>query len=202
MIAGDSNDLKLDNITNLSSSMHQHVSVITSLDPPAMLDPIISTLGCFYQTPVCLPPLDPDPDSNGSPSDHLIVVMRPVNTINNKSARTVREVKVRPLTNSGMAKIRAWMEKENWEQISNTKDVHEKALKLHSMVLDKLDQFCPEKLRKIANDDKPWFTQQLKKLDRRRRRCYRSQRSSQKYRDLQKQLEWNYLSLVGFSSQT
>ena len=189
IISGDTNDLKLDNIINLSSSMRQLVSGITRLDPPAMLDPIISTLGCFYQAPVCLPPLDPDPDSNGSPSDHLIVIMRPINTINNKPARSVREVKVRPLTNSGMAKLRKWMEKENWDSIISTQDVDVKAEMLQSMILSKLNEFCPEKLRKISSDDKPWFTQQLKKLDRRRRRCYRSKRCSQKYRDLQKQYE-------------
>ena len=97
MIAGDTDDLKLDNILNLSANMQQHV-----LDPPAMLDPIMSTLGCYYQQPVCLPPLDADPDSNGSPSDHLIVVMRPVDSVNNKPGRIIREVKVRPLTDSGL----------------------------------------------------------------------------------------------------
>ena len=118
--------------------MRQLVSEITRLDPPAMLDPIISTLGCFYQAPVCLPPLDPDPDSNGSPSDHLIVIMRPINTINNKPARSVREVKVRPLTNSGMTKLRKWMEKENWDSVLSTQDVDVKAERLQSMILSKL----------------------------------------------------------------
>ena len=67
IISGDTNDLKLDNILNLSPNMRQLVQGVTRLDPPAMLDPILSTLGCYYQQPVCLPPLDADPDSNGSP---------------------------------------------------------------------------------------------------------------------------------------
>ena len=45
IIAGDTNDLKLDNIINLSPNTRQHVTGVTRLNPPAMLDPIISTLG-------------------------------------------------------------------------------------------------------------------------------------------------------------
>ena len=39
IIAGDTNDLKLDNILNLSHDMRQLVTDVTRLDPPAMLAP-------------------------------------------------------------------------------------------------------------------------------------------------------------------
>jgi hypothetical protein len=48
MNAGDTNDLKLDNILNLSDGMKQLVKDVTRLNPPAMLDPIMSTLGAYY----------------------------------------------------------------------------------------------------------------------------------------------------------
>ena len=186
IISGDTNDLKLDNIINLSPTMRQLVTGITRLDPPAMLDPIISTLGMFYQPPVCLPPLDPDPDSNGSPSDHLIVIMRPLDTINNRPNRTIREVKVRPLPASGLGRFGSWIEQEDWTEVLSVQNVDTKAENLHKMVLSKLDEFCPEKLRKIASDDQPWFTEQLKRLDRKRRRQFRKNRRSKKYKKLQK----------------
>ena len=87
IIAGDMNDQKLDNISNLSNNMRQLVTDYTRLNPPAILDPIISTLGSYYQKPTCLPPLDSDPDTNGKPSDHLIVVMKPLDNINDKTGR-------------------------------------------------------------------------------------------------------------------
>ena len=65
------------------------------MNPPALLDPVIMTLANLYQEPVCLDPLDPDPDKNGVKSDHRVVLIRPINIINNKSTRTTREVKVR-----------------------------------------------------------------------------------------------------------
>ena len=186
IISRDTNDLKLDNILNLSPNMRQLVQGVTRLDPPAMLDPILSTLGCYYQQPVCLPPLDADPDSNGSPSDHLIVVMRPVDSINNKPGRAMREVKVRPLPESGLAKFREWIQKQDWIQILNAESVDAKAETLHNLVLDKLDEFCPEKNRRISSDDQPWYTEQLKRLNRRIRREYSKKRRSKRYKRLKR----------------
>ena len=120
-------------------SMRQLVTEYTKLDPPVMLDPIISTLGVYYQLPRCPPPLDLDPDSNGSPSDNLIVVMRPVNTINNKCARTVRQVTVRPLPQSGLDKVKTWMENQNWSDVLLEENVDKKAKTLHQMVLNQLN---------------------------------------------------------------
>ena len=102
IIAGDTNDLKLESILQLNSNLKQVVQLPTRLNPPRILDPIITSLSSYYQVPKCLPPLDPDPDTNGKPADHLIVVMRPVNSLNNKPGRTFREVKVRPLKQSGI----------------------------------------------------------------------------------------------------
>ena len=186
IIAGDTNDLKLDNILNLSHDMRQLVTGVTRLDPPAILDPIMSTLSLYYQMPVCLPPLDHDPDKNGSPSDHLIVVMRPINAINNRPGRTFREIRVRPLPRSGLDKFGAWIKQQNWSQVLNDKNVDTKAEILHNLVLDKLDEFCPEKVRKIASDDQPFFTDHLKRLDRKRRREFRKNRRSAKYKRLHK----------------
>jgi hypothetical protein len=54
------------------------------------------------------------------------------------------------------------------------------------MVLDKLDEFCPEKTRKISSDDQPWYTEQLKRLNRRIRREFSKKRRSKRYRKLKK----------------
>ena len=101
VIGGDTNDLKLDPILSLSSNFVQVVQKWTRMNPPALLDPVIMTLANYYQEPMCLEPLDPDPDKNGVKSDHRIVLIRPINIINNKSVRTTREIKVRPFPQSG-----------------------------------------------------------------------------------------------------
>ena len=79
ILAGDTNELKLDSILHLNPRMQQLVQGPTRMNPPRMLDPILTTLGCYYQSPVILPPLGSDPDKEGRPSDHWIPVMRPIN---------------------------------------------------------------------------------------------------------------------------
>ena len=63
ILSGDTNDLKLDSILHLNPQMKQMVMGSTRLDPPRMLDPIVTDLGSFYQTPEILPPLAADPGS-------------------------------------------------------------------------------------------------------------------------------------------
>ena len=49
-----------------------------------------------------------------------------------------------------------------------------------------LDVFFPGKVRKINNDDQPWISHQLKVLDRKRKRLYRKERRSEKWKTMDK----------------
>ena len=55
--------------------------------------------------------------------------------------------------------------------------------------MDIVNRIAPEKFRKIASDDKPWFTEPLKNLDRKRRREFNKNRRSEKYFRLHKQFK-------------
>ena len=74
ILAGDTNDLNLNPILSLNANLKQLVMNPTRMNPPRILDPIITSLSDFYQMPECLPPLDCDPDSGGKPSDHKMVL--------------------------------------------------------------------------------------------------------------------------------
>ena len=49
-------------------------------------------------------------------------------------------------------------------------DIDNKAEALISQVFFKVNKFLPEKVIKVASVDEPWYTQSLKKLDRKKRR--------------------------------
>ena len=117
ILAGDTNDLNLNPILSLTPNFNQIVKKWTRMDPPAILDPIITTLAHFYQEPVCLEPLDADHDKNGKPSDHKIVLARAITTINNKSTRQTKEIKVRPFPESGMQKMKEWLIDHTWDEV-------------------------------------------------------------------------------------
>ena len=130
------------------------------------------------------PPLDPDPDSNGKPSDHFIPVMKPINAIDNKRARTTRLITVLPILESGMDKLKSWMSLQKWETILEEKSIDKKAESLQLLILSKVNQYLPEKKRSIASDDDPWMTQDVKDWNRKRHREYHKNKRSQKYHEI------------------
>ena len=92
-------------ILQLTPSFKSEVTKSIRLNPDHILDNIITDLAAWYQTPECLPPLGADPGSGGKPSDHLIVVMEPISTIDNKPARLTREIILRPMKQSVIDKF-------------------------------------------------------------------------------------------------
>ena len=124
ILAGDTNRMKLDTVLNLDQRMKQIVQLPTRLNPPAILDPVIKTLGSYYQVPVCFPPLDAD---NGEfQSVHLTVVVEPISVINNKPARVIKKVKVRRLPQSGKDQVKVWFSQQNWDELTTAESCHEK----------------------------------------------------------------------------
>ena len=186
VLAGDTNDLKLDSILHLNPSFVQIVQEWTRLDPPAILDPIIMTMANLYQEAMCLEPLDADADKIGVKADHRIVVAKPINTINNKCGRQTRTVRYRPFPESGFQKMKKWFIDEDWQEVFQAESAHDKAEKFQTLLTEKLNEFFPMKTRKIQSDDQPWMSQKLKKMDRRRKRLYRKGRKSEKWYEFNK----------------
>ena len=103
--------------------------------------------------------------------------------------KTFREIIVRPMTDSGMSKLENWFKNQNWEQILMVDCVNKKVENLQSMVYSKVEQFLPLKNRKIAVDDQPWYTEELKNLKRKKSREYSKNRKSEKYLMLNKKYD-------------
>ena len=185
LICADANKLDLTSVLSLSPSMRQ--LVVSPTRGREILDPIITTLGLWYQTPVCLPGLQADPGSGGTRSDHLIPTMRPITMIDNKPARQTRQVKVRPLPDSIQNIIKQKLESHDWSNVYDSKTANEKADIFKSEVMAIVNSVAPERMRNISSDDKPWYTETLKTLDRKRRREFHKNRRSEKYTRLEKE---------------
>ena len=106
-------------------------------------------------------PLDHDPNKNGAPSDHRIVLTRPINTNDNKPVRNIRKVVVRPIPQSGVNLYRDWLVDQTWAEI------------LQTMLVLTFEEILPQKIRKICSDDQPWITFKMKKVDRKGRGFFR-----------------------------
>ena len=184
ILSGDLNHLNTNPIFNLNPKFTQIVKDYTRLSPPAILDPIIMTLAHLYQKPVCLDPLDADNPLRGKASDHRIPVAKPITVIENKSARQGRVITFRPLTDGGYEKFRSWIAEENWSDVYTAETAHQKASKFQELLCSKVEQYFPEKTCKVNSDDQPWITFKLKKLDRKRKRVYRKERRSKRWKEI------------------
>ena len=128
IFSGDTNRLNLKSILNLSPRLKQVVTVPTRLNPDAILDTIITTLWAFYQLPFTLAPLDNDTEKNGKPSDHQIVIWKPINA-SEPQVRKTKEITFRPLPESGITQFGEWLKTENWDVLFNAQNANQKANK-------------------------------------------------------------------------
>ena len=157
--------MNLKPITDLSPNLKQEVTVPTRLNPPRILDPIITTLGKWYQTPVTKPPINPN-TNNGKPWDHLVVLMLPIVSTLQIPPRQYTVTVTRPLTQSGMAQFAEWVENCNWSEILQCEDTSMMAKTFQNMVLQNYERCFKTKTLKTCAEDKPWFSVELKHLDR------------------------------------
>ena len=184
ILAGDTNDLKLDPILHMSPSLKSVVTNPTRLNPDKILDNIITDLSKFYQIPKCLPPLDADENSGGKPSDHKIVIMQPISVVDNKPARITREIVVRPMKQSGIDLFKYWLDNQSWKEVIEADTVDKKSEIFQNMLLEKLEEYLPTKKRKACTADQPFCTEEVKRLKRLKSREFSKHRKSIKWREL------------------
>ena len=171
ILSSDSNKLNLQPILDISKSLVQVVKEPTRLNPPAILDTIITSLSSYYKDPVTKPPISNDDDNyQGKPSDHLVVLWEPEAGDIKLEPRQYRTVSYRPLKDSNMARFKTWLDDQTWDDLYRLTDVNSKAEYFHTTLLKKFQEFFPLKSLKVSLDDQPWMSQDLKELDRKRKR--------------------------------
>ena len=187
MIAGDTNRLNLSPITSLSPNLKQVVKVHTRLNPPATLDPIITTLSKWYQSPVTKPPINPNRNSGGKPSDHLVVLMCPLVSELQIPPRVYTTVTTRPLTQSGIERFAEWVEHYPFSEIYECKDANRMAENFQNILVDNYRRCFPTKSFRVCQEDRPWVSAELKTLHRRVKREYYKNKKSEKWSILNKE---------------
>ena len=183
VIAGDFNRLNINPILDLSTSLSQVVQIPTRKNPDAILDKIITTLAKYFLPPTTLPALDNDLEGKGKPSDHLIVIMKPICQSEQPKPKK-KTITFRPLPESGMLELKNWLLTEPWVNLYQAENAHRKAEILHQTLMEKLNIYLPEKTLHISPDDKAWTNNEIKILDRRRKREYRKRKKSAKWKSL------------------
>ena len=183
-ISGDKNELSVDSILSLRPDFKQCVEDSTRLSPPAILDVIITDLARFYRRPVCEKALEVDKDKVGSDSNHLMVLMVPVDNFNNKKGSLRKQIQYRPLNDAGFCEMESRLTNYDWSSIQNIKSSDDQMLAFHNTLYDMFDESFPMKSKTFFSQSEPWFTEKLSVLKRKKEREYRKHRKSEKYLSL------------------
>ena len=148
------------------------------------LDIFLSNMGLFYSTPVIVPPVQPDDPAIGKAGDHSVPVIYPLNNQTLVQKKECRTRTTRPLPESGIHLFGRLIINEEWEAVQQDDDPTSQDEALQTILTDMLDKSCPLKSVKLRTEDKPYITQELKVLDRQRRREYEKRGKSKRYLDL------------------
>ena len=144
LLAGDTNELKLDQILYLDPNLRQLVEEPTRIGSKEILDPINTDLAKYYHIPRVLSPLNPDCDCHGRPSDHKMILINPISEFDNTLERKQRTITIRPLLESKLIKSENWLKKFEWGKLMEIESSHQKADYFQKTIIEKFE-FLPEK---------------------------------------------------------
>ena len=150
-------------------------------------------MSSLYSVPVIVLPVSPDNPLSGVPSDHSTPVATPPHTGQSRQPREYVTKTYRPLPESGIREFGQWVCLEDWETLSGDMDPTEQVAVFESTMNTKLDVIFPTQTVKInPSIDVPFYTKELKNLDRQVKREYRRKNKSEKYRRLKKLYDEKY----------
>ena len=180
VISGDRNDLEISAILSIDPSLRQTVRHSTRGEK--VLDIIVTNLSRFYSEPVIVPPLHPDTPGQGAPSDHRGVVATPYNNTSHIQS-TKQRINIRPLPDSLLQVFERKLKMQEFN-FDDCMSIDEMINRYENITNELLNQTLPEKQVIVNPEDRPWFTEQLRKLKRMRMREYNKHGRSTKYSEL------------------
>ena len=184
IIAGDFNDTKIDNILALSSQLKQMVKSPTRMNPAAVLDLVITDLHQYYHDVQVLDPLEVDTDKVGQDSDHNIVIVEPLDNVNQVKNRSKKKIRFRPATSASMGLFEHQLNSHDFSYVDSDESVNVLMQKFQDDIIEMYNHYLPVKTKFVSDDDLPYFSDKLKVMRRKVRREYHKHRVSQKYLSL------------------
>ena len=157
-------------------------------------DIILTNMGQYYSVPYVSPAVQPDDCTSGAvPSDHDMAVAEPLAGAGLTSTREYRLKTSQPFPQSGINEFGAWLSSVPWEhELSVDLSPTDMARKMEKMCNVKVKAIFPIKHVRICNDDKPFITAQIKKLDRYVKKEYKLKGKSEKYLKLKSVYDLQY----------
>ena len=186
-VAGDRNDLKIEVFTSLDPTLKQLVQGVTNKNNDKLLDVIFTDSHDIMQQPVILPPMQVDTGKEGKDSDHKGVECLPRTTLAPAGGQVREKILVRRFPESKIIDFGFTLVDQDWEGLKDSMESTELVDTFVQISSKLVENAFPQKEILVGPDDKPYFTEELRLLKRRRQRAYRLYgRRSIKYLQLEK----------------
>ena len=129
------------------------------------MDIVVTNLSKWYESPEPLPPLLPDNPAIGEPSDHLGVIVYPVKNVHN-TVRTKTYKTVRQFPESKTGTFGQIICNQSWSFLASNLGSSQLVELFEYYVQSVTDAVFPVKQIYVSSDDKPYFTEELRKMKR------------------------------------
>ena len=189
IIAGDINDMRLGLLQSLDPTLKQIVKGVTNKNQDKTLDVILTDCPELYQEPIILPPMTVDEGKPGKDSDHNGVECVPRSNLAPQGSSLRDAITVQPFPESGLLKFGFKMADEDWTKLAGALTSSEMVPAFESRSEQMVLSQFPTKQVLVGPQDLPYFTEELRKLKRRRQRVYRKGKKSLQYISVKKQFE-------------
>jgi hypothetical protein len=172
IVAGDRNDLAVEVITNMDPTLKQLVKDYTNKKGDKVLDVILTDSHNIMQEPTILPPLQVDDDKTGKDSDHKGVQCLPRSNIAPHGGPVRTRISVQRFPESKIAQFGIVLGREDWSELGDNMNVNELVDSFQVQSKRLVDKFFPTKDVLVGPQEKPYFSEELRQLRRRRQRAY------------------------------
>ena len=173
LICGDKNDLHIEKLLSGDPSLRQIVVHNTNKNKDKVLDVVMTDLHAGYQEPVLLPAVPVDQGRQGVPSDHAGVSVSPRTNLSTSRARPRRKTfEVQRMPASLVTEFGPVLMNEAWNCLLDGMSADEMVGKFQEAASRLVDTHFPKKNITVIEGEKPYFTEELKKLRRKRDRIY------------------------------
>ena len=186
IISGDRNSIEIPALLSIDPTLRQVVKVPTR--GLRTLDVIITNLSRYYHDPTVIPPIVPDNPEVGVPSDHLGIMATPNTSSTQVTRRTKITKNIRPLPESLFYSFEQKITTQ-LQKVTFSRDTSHLVQQFQDTLKTLVDETFPERKIQINSDDKPYFTEKLRKLKRIRQREYQKHGRSDKYLELKEKFE-------------
>ena len=105
-----------------------------------------------------------DFDKNGENSDHLMVKMIPLNSVDNHVTKVKKKIIYRPLSDEGFKRMTLKLSEMDWEFIEDIDEVEFQTKMFQDTLFSIFDDCFPQKVKVVSNRDEPFYNDKLRKV--------------------------------------